>query len=163
MRAINQFFLIMILSASAIAVSPIAEEICFRNSTEFSNLKAQLPTLFRQLPLVIGTEAEGIFLDVYVVLKIYIVNEAIVLESDSWRGIGRYSDTNEIRKICFNNKADKLIIVFTNNKEFKATYTETEVRVPGAVLKIITPEQQSNISRKINEKDKKFKPSKVNQ
>lgn len=140
-----------------------ADELCIRDSTEFSSLKEKIPELFKEMPIVLGTDDEGMFVDIYVVLKIYVQKEAIVLKSESWQGVGYYTDSGEIQKVCFNTKDNTLKIIFNNNKEFKASYSKSEIKVPGATLKRITIEQQRAITNKINLKVKKKAHSEVNQ
>lgn len=134
------------------SIQASSEEFCFRDSSEYEKYQDKMPEIFKKLPIVIGTQDEGGFIDIYVVLKIYFQNQTIVLNSDSWQGVGRYSDINEVERVCFDSSKKELVILFLNKKEFKASYTNHEIQVPGAVLKRISADQQEQISNKIKDK-----------
>lgn len=135
-----------------ISVNVFAEEFCFRDSIEYEKHKSKLPSVLRKIPVVVGAEDEGMFIDVFAILKIYFQDQTIVLESDSWEGTARYSDSYEIEKVCFNTEVKTFNIEFKIKKEVKGKYTDTDLIIPGAVLKKITPEVQQRISNKINKK-----------
>lgn len=129
-----------------------AEVFCFGNAEEYAFHKDKMPKLFQQLPLVIGAEDKGFVYDIYAILRISIQSGVLILASDSWRATARYSDTNEVKEVCFDTIFQAMKVKFTNGKKFEAKYTDTQIEVPGAVLKRISAADQARIIQKIQSK-----------
>lgn len=149
----------IILFSTFFAFGALAETVCVRDAKEFTAAKLKLPILFRELPVKLGGESPGNLYDVFASIKISIQNDAIVLHTDSWQGpYGHYRDLAEVASVCFDTVLKEITISFKKNaSDFKAHYSDTEVRLPDITLKKINMAQERAILEKIYKKV----PSKV--
>lgn len=107
--------------------------------------------LFQKLPVKLGGESPGRFFDVFAAITISLQGEGIMLLTDSWQGpLGHYRNPAEVKSVCFDLVTKEMTISFvTESKEFKAHFSDTEVRLPEITLKKITSAQERAILEKI--------------
>lgn len=152
------FFRISII-ALFFSVDTFAATICMRNAKEYIELKEKLPVLFQKLPIKLGGESPGRLFDIYAAITISLQGNGIMLLTDSWQGpLGHYRNPAEVKSVCFDMVTKEMTISFvTESKEFKAFFTDDEVRLPEITLKKISSSQEKMILEKIYKKV----PSKV--
>ena len=148
------FLSTLIFISTFFPLSVLAQTVCIRNAKEFVAAKSTLPVLFRELPVKLGGESPGNLFDVFASIKISIQNDAIVLHTDSWQGpLGHYRDLAEVASVCFDTDLKEMTISFKKGaKDFKAFYSDTQVRLPEITLKKINSAQESAILEKIYKK-----------
>ena len=150
MKFFGQIFILSLF----ISTSTFAAVVCVNNAKEYSALKEKLPTLFQKLPVKLGGESPGKLYDIFAAITISVQGDAIMLLTDSWQGpMGHYRNPAEVKSVCFDTTSKEMTISFvTESKDFKAFYSEDEVRLPEITLKKISATQERAILEKIYKK-----------
>lgn len=154
----NSLSRIIFLFLFLFSVNSFAETLCVNNAKDYAQYKASLPVLFRELPVKLGGEGSILFIKIFAVIKISIIENTIVLNSDSWQGPkGHYKDMNEVKRVCFDMDSKEVIISFITKdkgrtKDFQAFFTDTQIRTPDLTLKKITNNQEDELIKKIYSK-----------
>lgn len=142
------------LYAQSSAPAPNLEKFCIENEATFNQYKALLPSYFQNLPVYIGAQTTVFTIDVIAVLNIGFKNDTMVLKSDVWKLGARYTDEQEIKKVCFDRKKKKMQISFNNNKDpMDVKYREEGFSTDGVMLTRLSAVQRQAYADKIIQKE----------
>jgi hypothetical protein len=139
---------------SAPAPATNVEKFCVSNEVTYNQYKSLLPDYFENLPVFMGVQTTVLMMDVIAVLNIGFKNDTLVLKSDVWKLGARYTDEQEIKKVCFDRKKKKMEITFSNNKEsMNARYRETGFDNEGVALTRLNAAQRQAYADRIIQKE----------
>ena len=139
-----------ILIIFSFAANSFAEQVCISSGKEYAERKDKIPTLFQKLPLTIGGEAKGNFIDVIALVQIKIQSDAIVLIINSWP---RLQAPSEVEKVCFNSVNNEMVISFKNGADvFKGKVAGNAVILDDVILMELSPGEEINLLNRIKRK-----------
>jgi hypothetical protein len=130
------------------------EKFCINNEASYNQFKTILPNYFQNLPVFMGAQTTVFTIDVIAVLNIGFKNDTLVLKSDVWKLGARYTDEQEVKKVCFDRKKKKMEITFNNNqKPMDVKYREEGFTTDGVTLSRLSPTQRQAFTDVIIQKE----------
>lgn len=144
-------------SAPAPAPAPVAaaniEKFCVNNEATYNYYKALLPQYFQNLPVFMGVQTTVFMVEVIAVLNISFKNDTLVLKSDLWKLGARYTEENEIQKVCFDRKKKKMDITFNNKQPMSVRYRDEGFDTDGVTLARLSSNQRQAFADRIIQKE----------
>ena len=140
--------------SAPVAATANVEKFCLDDEASYNQYKALLPDYFENLPVFMGVQTTVFMMDVIAVLNIGFKNDTLLLKSEVWKLGARYTDEQEIKKVCFDRKKKKMEIKFNNNKEsMNVRYREEGFDTDGVTLTRLTPAQRQAFADRIIQKE----------
>ena len=129
------------------------EKFCVNNEVTYNYYKALLPSYFQNLPVFMGVKTTVFMTDVIAILNIGFKNDALVLKADTWKRGSRYTDEQEISKVCFDRKKKKMNITFNNEESLNVKYRDSGFDTEGVTLTKLTSAQKLAFANEIIDKE----------
>lgn len=140
--------------SAAAALAARLDNFCVDNETSYNQYKALLPNYFQNLPVFMGVQTTVFTVEVIAVLNISFRNDTLVLKSDIWKSGARYTDEQEIKKVCFNRKKKRMEISFNNSQSpLNVKYRDEGFDNEGVTIARLSPAQRQAYADRIIQKE----------
>jgi hypothetical protein len=139
--------------ASAPQARTNTDSFCVKDEASYNQYKELLPNYFQNLPVAMGVQTTVLGTDVIAVLNIGFRSDVLTLRSDVWKLGARYTDDQEIKKVCFDRKKKRMEITFNNKQTMNVRYRNEGFDTDGVTLTRLNAAQRQAYTDRIIQKE----------